>query len=132
MRKLILVFAIVSLFPSTAAANSAVRLYKKSHYQIEWCRDKNGVAGYPLPEGSRVDCLLEDYAVEFGYADEWAQCIGLALYHAQVTGRDPACGLIMEHGEPDEKFLKRLLISIKDSSHRWRVWKVEPDIIDGE
>ncbi len=129
MKKLILILAIAILIPSTA---SATRLHHKADYENEWCRAKGGVTSYPLPDRSRVDCLLEDYTVEFSFADEWAECIGHALYYAQVTGRDPACGLIMEHGEADEPFLKRLLISIKDSSHRWRVWKVEPDIIDGE
>ena len=43
------------------------------------------------------------YAVEFDFAEKWAEAVGQALYYALKTGKKPAVVLIMEdpRGTPD-------------------------------
>ena len=55
-----------------------------------------------------MDCLTNQYAVEFDFAPKWHECIGQALNYAEKTGKQATCVLIMERGERDLKYLKRL------------------------
>lgn len=86
----------------------AKRLHPEAEYQKAWCDKRGGVMEYQLPDKTRVDCLLPDMAVEFDFANKWAECIGQALYYGRQTNRQPACVLIMERGEKDLKYLYRL------------------------
>ncbi len=79
--------------------------YEK-YYQTKMCNKLDGIIEYRLPDRTRVDCLTDDYAIEVDWAKKWAEGIGQALYYAQMTGRDPAVGLII--GKGDERYLKRL------------------------
>jgi len=49
-----------------------------------------------LADHTRVDCLTDDYAIEFDFASKWAQAIGQSLHYAYMTGRLPAIYLILE------------------------------------
>lgn len=87
---------------------AAKRLYPEAEYQNLWCTSKGGVQEYVLSDKARVDCLTKDLAVEFDFANKWAECIGQSLYYGQMAKRQPACVLIMERGKKDLKYLKRL------------------------
>lgn len=86
----------------------AKRLYPEKTYQNQWCTAQKGVQEYVLNDKARVDCLTKDYAVEFDFANKWAECIGQALYYGIQTNRKPACVLIMENWESDLKYFRRL------------------------
>ncbi len=92
----------------TISSASAARLYPESAYQKQWCEAHNGQLEYRLNDKTRVDCLTKDLAVEFDFANKWAECAGQAQYYGLKTGRQATCVLIMEHGEKDLKYLKRL------------------------
>lgn len=105
MKKLILAILILFL----AAPVFAAHQYLEKEYQAVWCKAAGGVTEYRLDCGARVDCLLEEFAVEFDFGPKWAESIGQALYYGLKTGRLPGIVLIME--EPgDEVFLKRLRV----------------------
>ena len=55
---------------------------------------------------AQVDCLTERYAIEVDKAYNWQECIGQAAHYAMLTGRQPACALIVKKG--DARFVKRL------------------------
>src|SRR5688572_5013023 len=42
-----------------------------------------------LPDSTRVDVLMDKYAIEINLAEKWAECIGQALYHSHMTARKP-------------------------------------------
>ena len=70
----------------------------------------HGVAGkieYRLPDKTRVDCLTDEYAIEFDWAKKWAESVGQSLYYAKMTGKKPAVAIIMKSIE-DERFIKRI------------------------
>ena len=85
----------------------AKRLHPESYYQELWCSEQKGQAEFVLEDLTRVDCLIEDKAVEFDFANKWAECAGQSLYYGIMTNRTPVCALIMEK-ESDIKYLKRI------------------------
>lgn len=107
----------------------AKRLYSEAEYQKKWCEKKGGVTEYMLNDKTRVDCLLPDLAVEFDFANKWAECIGQALYYGQMTDRQPACVLIMERGEKDLKYLKRLRKAAYKKGVNLRTFTMKPEHI---
>ena len=121
--KKIFPFLVVLLFASAAHAE---RLHHEAVYQESWCAQNSGFAEYHLSDKARVDCLTDDHAIEFDFADKWAEAIGRSLYYANMTGRDPGIVLIMEDSERDYKFLARLLKAIEGDPKHWSVWIMEP------
>lgn len=108
---------------------AAKRLYHEAEYQKAWCDKRGGVMEYELPDKTRVDCLLPDMAVEFDFANKWAECIGQALYYGQRTGKTPACVLIMERGDKDLKYLRRLRYAVynKKKIPEFKTFTMKPE-----
>ena len=105
MRNIILISLIVLLVSMPA---NAKRMFAEAEYQNYWCSSHNGITEYELKDFTRVDCLTETQAIEFDFANKWAECIGQSLHYGLMTHKQPACVLIMERGNKDLKYLKRL------------------------
>jgi len=103
----------------------ARHMNKEKVYQEHFCKQFGGVSEYRLKDRTRVDCLLNDYAIEVDFAKKWAESIGQSLYYASQTSRKAAVLLIMEDLEKDEKYLHRL----KDVSqkHGIEIWVIDKD-----
>jgi hypothetical protein len=99
MKKLVLLFLIFIALPVQAA-----HLYKEKDYQEVWCKKAGGITEYVLDDGARVDCLTDEYAIEFDFASKWAEAVGQSLYYALKTGKKPGIVLILEK-ETDRRFL---------------------------
>lgn len=82
---------------------------------------------YKLNDNARVDCLTDTLAVEFDFADKWAECIGQAIYYGRQTNRQAACVLIMENGEKDLKYLKRLRRAAYRKGVNLRTFTMKPE-----
>ena len=107
MRKIvnrIVLIVIISLFMSPVYA---ARIYKESYFQSEWAQKWNGVCEYKLSDGTRVDVLTKNYAVEFDFAPKWAESVGQSLHYGRMTGKKPAIVLIIEKPS-DWKYYKRV------------------------
>jgi hypothetical protein len=107
---------------SALSGCSHAPLHEKD-YQNWWCNKQHGTMEHRLFDGTRVDCLTKEYAVEVEYAPKWAESIGQALYYAQNTGRKPGVLMIIRN-ENDERFLKRLRAVAKEQGIK--VWTVRP------
>lgn len=90
--KIVLLFAL--LFITLAA--EAARDFREQYYQNIWCSRFYGVPEVKLPDKTRVDCVTKHYAVEFDFADKWAEGLGQSLHYARMTGKNPAVVLIIE------------------------------------
>ena len=106
----------------------AARLHPEKVYQAQWCQANGGESEVRLADNSRVDCVLEDYAIEFDFANKWSEAIGQSLYYAYSLGKKAAIVLIMENYSADEKYLTRLnkiagLYGIK-------VWTIGADYVE--
>lgn len=115
--KFILLFALPLLLIS--ALVEAKHIHKENVYQNQWCKQYNGQTEVKLQDGTRVDCLTGNYAVEFDFASKWAECIGQSLHYADLTGKKPACVLIIEK-KKDWKHYKKLRSSAK--KHGIKAW----------
>lgn len=111
MKKIILVLFIISL-----ALPAQTKMLEKD-YQNLWCTD--GIKEYVLPDKSRVDCLLADYAIEVEFAHKWKEAVGQSLYYGLMTNRQPGILLIM-NSPNDEKYLKRL--QVVTDRYNIKVW----------
>lgn len=106
MKKFILLISIFFFIFSVKVEGK--RLHKEIEYQKYWCNKHNGILEYELDDKTRVDCLTKELAVEVDFANKWAECVGQSLYYGIKTNKQPACLLIMENGDKDLKYLKRL------------------------
>ncbi|MGR3318551.1 MAG: hypothetical protein ACUZ8O_08720 [Candidatus Anammoxibacter sp.] len=94
---------------------------EEKDYQEEWCGERNGEVKYTLEDRTRIDCLLPEYAIEFAFAEKWAESIGQALYCGEMAERKPGVVLILE-SKKDEKYLDRLNEVAED--HGITVWVI--------
>jgi hypothetical protein len=103
----------------------AKHLHKEKVYQEHFCKALGGVVEHILPDRTRVDCLLDAYAIEVDFAQKWAESIGQSLYYASQTSRKAAVLLIMEDRQKDEKYLRRL----EDVSHKYNIdiWTIDKE-----
>jgi len=102
---------------------NARHLHKEKQYQEHFCNKLGGVTEHVLKDKTRVDCLLDEYAIEVDFAQKWAESIGQSLYYASQTSRKAAVLLIIEDSKKDAKYLQRL----KDVSeiHRIDIWTID-------
>ena len=128
MKKIILT---VLTFLLTQLYVFAGHLYPERYYQVEWCNARGGQLEYKLNDKTRIDCLLPNMAVEFDFAPKWHECIGQALFYARKTNRLPACVLILENGEKDLKYVKRLRYTVynKKKIPEFKTFTIKPEQI---
>lgn len=80
-----------------------------------WCSQMGGTTDVPTPSGARVDCLLDDMAVEADWSEKWAEAIGQSLHYAGQFNRQAAI-LFLVHEESRPAHLLRLEQTISDFS----------------
>jgi len=78
--------------------------YREADYVHAYCK---GIEEYVLPDRTRVDCLTDDYAIEFDWAKKWAESIGQSLYYAKMTGKKPAVALIIK-SDAEKRYVERI------------------------
>jgi len=118
----ILLLALILLLPSLALAGE--RLHLEKEYQAAWCTE--GTMEFVLDDKARVDCLTDEYAVEFDFANKWAEAVGQALYYGIKTERKPGIVLILEK-DTDKGYLERLQTVAE--KFNLKVWTVTPELM---
>lgn len=122
-------FIILMLLLIVILPVEAKRIYSEKVYQTQWCNQHNGKMEYRLSDKARVDCVTDTLAVEFDFANKWAECVGQALYYGRQTKKQPACVLIMENGEKDLKYLYRLRRAAYKKGVNMRTYTMKPEQI---
>lgn len=123
MKNLFLILTLLLINTPCFAAHE----YLEKDYQAHWCKANNGQLEYRLQDKTRIDCLTNDYAIEFDFASKWAESIGQALYYALSTNKKAGVVLILENGEKDIKYLTRLQQVAK--LYNIKVWTITPQDI---
>ena len=103
MKKILIGLFCLLFFALTAQAKHDL---PEKYYQEVWCKEHNGIMERVLPDGTRVDCLTDEYAVEFDFAPKWAESIGQSLYYASKTAKTPAIVLIIESNKDYKYYYK--------------------------
>lgn len=70
--------------------------YSEREYTEDWCLARGGSIDLRLADRTRVDCLLDDYAIEFDFTTKWAEAPSQALHYARMTNRMAAVVIIVE------------------------------------
>lgn len=114
---LILIISIFCLISSAYAfeygyTDTGFKYVKHQHsepsYQHAWCSAHNGIEEYENQDKTRVDCLTEYHAVEFDFANKWAESIGQALHYQLMTGKKAMIVLILEEPEREMVYYQRV------------------------
>ena len=77
---------------------------KEKEYVNAYCK---GITEYVLPDKTRVDCLTDEYAIEFDWGKNWAESIGQSLYYAKMTGKKPAVAIIIKSPK-EQRYINRI------------------------
>ena len=94
-----------------------------------WCKKLEGKIEYVLDDGSRVDCLTDQYAIEFDFAKKWAEAIGQSLYYAEKTGKQPGIILIIPT-EKDMRHMEKIKKVIGAKKLNIKLWSIKPDALN--
>ncbi len=103
----------------------AARLHPEAWYQGQWCGEQSGVTEVRMQSGTRCDCLTDTHAIEFDFANKWAEAIGQALHYGAQTGKKAGIVLIMENPAKDRKYLNRMLSTIEAHGLAVDVWTIK-------
>lgn len=82
--------------------------HSESSYQHEWCSLHKGIEEYENKDFTRVDCLTQYHAVEFDFANKWAESIGQALHYEYMTGKKGMVVLILENPQKQIVYFNRV------------------------
>ena len=82
--------------------------HNEESYQKAWCDAHNGIMEYKNEDFTRVDCLTEKHAVEFDFANKWAESIGQALHYGLMTDKKPKVVLILDNPKTQMVYYKRV------------------------
>lgn len=121
----------INLFVSAVIVFSfilpAVAFAKREHsekwYIQQWCKPRRGVERAVLNDGTRCDCMTDEYVVEIDYADRWKNTVGKAMHYALQTGKRATIVLIIENprGEIYYKQLKMLVSYFRLPIDTWQI-----------
>ncbi len=92
-------------------------------YQVEWCGRFSGEIEFVLPDRTRVDCVLPDYAIEFDFGKKWAESIGQSIFYASQLNKRPGIVLIIQSVR-DCKYLDRLRETVATGGLGITIWQV--------
>ena len=72
-----------------------------------WCIQMNGDNQFRTKDGTYVDCVTSDYAIEAEYDYNWKEAIGQALHYAESTNKKAAI-LFIKRKETKKDYLSEL------------------------
>ena len=101
--------------------------HSESSYQHAWCSAHEGIEEYKNKDFTRVDCLTDKYAVEFDFANKWAESIGQALHYQRMTGKKAKVVLILEDPKNEMVYCHR--VKKLGRIHNFEVEYVTKDIL---
>lgn len=85
-----------------------IHQHNESSYQHAWCLKHNGIEEFENTDKTRVDCLTDTHAIEFDFADKWAESIGQALHYSYMTRKKAKIILILENPKKQICYFERI------------------------
>ncbi|MBR2430015.1 hypothetical protein IKB17_00945 [bacterium] len=79
--------------------------HNESSYQHAYCSAVGGIEEYINSDKTRVDCLTDEYAIEFDFANKWHESIGQALHYGIMTSKKPKVILILDGKKVKEQLV---------------------------
>lgn len=107
MKKIIIIICIVNCLIQNVYAfeygytssgyKYVIHKHNEVSYQRKWCSINKGIEEYQNTDKTRVDCLTDTHAIEFDFANKWAESIGQAEHYSIMTGKKGMVILILEN-----------------------------------
>ena len=72
-----------------------------------WCASKNGDYEFRTKDGTYIDCLTNEFAIEAEYDYKWKESIGQSLHYAETTNKKAAI-LFIKRNESKKVYLSEL------------------------
>ena len=72
-----------------------------------WCASMNGDYEFRTKDGTYVDCITDDFAIEAEYDYKWKEAIGQSLHYAETTNKKAAI-LFIKRNESKKGYLSEL------------------------
>lgn len=101
-------FLVIQSYAVTDNSKYTKHRHSESSYQHAWCSAHNGTEEYQNEDLTRVDCLTDYHAVEFDFANKWAESIRQALHYQLVTGKRGMVVLILEEPKREMIYYNRV------------------------
>ena len=118
-------FTFTFIFCTIVAAPSYAM--SEAEYQKEWCAKHNGEINYKNQESSTVDCLTNNYSIEFDFAEKWVQSMRKSRDQSLSTGKLPGVVLILQNSA-DENYLFKLREVVEKRRLGIKIWTVGRDV----
>ena len=77
-----------------------------------WCASMNGDYEFRTKDGTYVDCLTNEFAIEAEYDFKWKESIGQSLHYAETTNKKAAI-LFIKRNESKKDYLSEFDRAIK-------------------
>lgn len=101
--------------------------HSESSYQHAYCSAHNGIEEYELQDKIRIDCLTDEYAIEFDFANKWAESIGQALHYGLQSGKKPKVVLIL-----DSKYKRQQMVYYERVKRIGKVYGIDVEYVSDE
>tara|TARA_B110000003_G_scaffold157909_1_gene158309 strand:- start:200 stop:586 length:387 start_codon:yes stop_codon:yes gene_type:complete len=72
-----------------------------------WCTSMNGDYEFRTKDGTYIDCLTDEFAVEAEYDYKWKESIGQSLHYAETTNKKAAI-LFIKRNKSNKDYLGEL------------------------
>ena len=121
----------VSAFEYAIADNGfkyVVHKHNELSYQKAWVSLHGGIEEFENADKTRVDVLTDTHAIEFDFANKWAEAVGQALHYQYMTGKRAKVILILE--DPKEEMVYYYRVKKLGEIHNFDVEYVTPEILD--
>ena len=90
----------------------------------KWCNLMVGISEFRTINGTYVDCLTSEYAVEAEFDYKWKESIGQSLHYAQATGKKPAI-LYIKRPKSRVDYYTQLIDTITHHNLNIRIFFIE-------
>ena len=121
MKKLTIAILLCLLMATAAHAKNK---HPERWYQAQACPIIGGEMEVVLDDRTRIDCLTDEYAIEFDFGPKWAEALGQSLFYASKTGKRAGVILILEK-PGDLRYKARIESAIEYHGLEVDVWVFE-------
>jgi len=94
------------------------------HISKSWCSDVGGDSQFRTKDGTYVDCLTDQFAIEVEFDYNWKESIGQALHYAQSTNKKAGI-LLIKRSESKKDYHDQLMQVIRKYDLPIKVFEIE-------
>ena len=107
-------------------SSSNGQFYSERDLSSHWCSSR-GTTQYRTNDGTYVDCLTDEYAVEAEFDNKWKEAIGQSLHYAESTKKKAAI-LLIKRKKSNKDYHRELERAINQFDLPIKVFTIEQSL----